>query len=69
MTPNSEVAVTLSEKMLGHMRVRATALRIPLKWLVAGLVCDTIERFADVHPSKTASTPRVGRTTSRHAEA
>ncbi len=43
MASDSELVVTLSETLLGHMRGRAAALRIPLRWLVAGLVYDTIE--------------------------
>ena len=43
MKTNPEVVVTLSDELLQKLRVQAQALKIPLKWLVAGLVCDTIE--------------------------
>ena len=42
----SEVSVTLSNELLAHLRGLAADLDIPLEWLVAGLVCDTIESSA-----------------------
>jgi hypothetical protein len=39
----SEVSVMLSNELLAHLRGLAADLDIPLEWLVAGLVCDTIE--------------------------
>jgi hypothetical protein len=47
MTAVSEVAVTLSDELLRHLRRRAESMRVPVEWLVAGLVCDTIETLAD----------------------
>ena len=43
MKTNREIAVTLSDELLASLKVQAQELSIPLKWLVAGLVCDTIE--------------------------
>ena len=43
MKTNREIAVTLSDELMESLRAQAQELRIPLKWLVAGLVCDTIE--------------------------
>jgi hypothetical protein len=42
MVATAEVRVTLSEELLRHLRCRAAELRVPIKWLVAGLVCDTV---------------------------
>jgi hypothetical protein len=44
MTPDREIIVTLSEELAGHLHGLATALEVPFEWLVAGIVCDTIER-------------------------
>ena len=44
----SEISVTLSVELLGQLRARADSLDVSLEWLVAGLVCDIIERFFDV---------------------
>ena len=43
MKTNPEIVVTLSDELLESLRAQAQELKIPLKWLVAGLVCDTIE--------------------------
>lgn len=43
MKTNREIAVTLSDELLESLRAQAGELRVPLKWLVAGLICDTIE--------------------------
>ena len=39
---SSQVRVTLSEDLLSHLR-RPQEKHVPLRWLVAGLVCDTFE--------------------------
>jgi hypothetical protein len=39
----SEVFVTLSTDLLRHMCKLAQTLDVPIQWIVAGLVCDTIE--------------------------
>jgi|GEM_PF-1495124 len=38
-----QVRVTLSDDLLCHLRRVAQEKHIPLRWLVAGLVCDTME--------------------------
>lgn len=43
MKTNREVVVTLSDELLASLRAQAEEMKVPLKWLVAGLVCDTIE--------------------------
>ncbi len=43
MKTSLEIAVTLSDELLASLRAQAEELKIPLKWLVASLVCDTIE--------------------------
>jgi hypothetical protein len=39
--------VTLSAELLRDLRRRASELKIPIEWLVAGLVCDTLDNFAE----------------------
>jgi hypothetical protein len=43
MKTHSEIVVTLSDDLLEGLRTQARELKVPLKWLVAGLVCDTID--------------------------
>jgi hypothetical protein len=43
MKTSPQIVVTLSDELMESLRARAQELKIPLKWLVAGLVCDTIE--------------------------
>jgi hypothetical protein len=43
MTSISEIFVTLSDELLGHLRGLASDLEVPFEWLVAGIVCDTVE--------------------------
>ncbi len=38
-----EVRVTLSDDLLNHLRQAAQQRHVPLRWLVAGLVCDTMK--------------------------
>jgi hypothetical protein len=38
-----QVQVTLSNDLLNHLRQTAQEKHVPLRWLVAGLVCDTLE--------------------------
>jgi hypothetical protein len=46
MAASPELAVTLSEALWHHIR-REAAAGVAIELLVAGLVCDTIEGFAD----------------------
>lgn len=43
MIPNLELCVTLSKELLSHLRTEARRLDVPLEWLVAGLVVDTVD--------------------------
>ena len=43
--PNApEVDVTLSIDLIRHLRSESRRLSVPLEWLVAGMVADTIDR-------------------------
>ena len=44
MRSDREIVVTLSDELLGHLRGLAGVLEVPFEWLVAGIICDTIER-------------------------
>jgi hypothetical protein len=52
MEASPEVLVTLSDELLAHLKKLAHEMHVPLRWLVAGLVCDTFE--------STTATPRDG---------
>jgi len=43
MNATSQVMVTLSADLLKQLRKEAQEQQVPLRWLVAGLVCDTLE--------------------------
>ena len=43
MTTSLGVDVTLSGELLRHLRAEARKLGVPLQWLVASLVVDTVE--------------------------
>lgn len=43
MNATSQVMVTLSADLLKQLRNEAREQHVPLRWLVAGLVCDTME--------------------------
>ena len=43
MDASREVFVTLSDELLVHLKKLAREMHVPLRWLVAGLVCDTFE--------------------------
>jgi hypothetical protein len=47
MKAKPEVRVTLSAELVRHLRRRASALKIPIEWLVVGLVCDTLDKLAE----------------------
>ena len=47
MKAKPEVRVTLSAELVRHLRLRASALKIPIEWLVVGLVCDTLDKLAE----------------------
>ena len=41
--PTPEIAVTLTDALWRRLCREAARLAVPLEWLVAGLVCDTLE--------------------------
>ncbi len=41
-----EIVVTLSDELLDVLQAQARVLRVPLRWMVASLICDTIETDA-----------------------
>ena len=43
MSAEPQVRVTLSDDLLNHLRKMVQSKHVPLRWLVAGLVCDTFE--------------------------
>jgi hypothetical protein len=49
MNRSPQVQVTLSDDLLSHLRKTAQEQHVPLRWLVAGLVCDTLETRAEHH--------------------
>jgi hypothetical protein len=46
MNPTPEIAVTLAPELFARLKAEAGALGIPLEWVVASLVVDTMERTA-----------------------
>lgn len=47
MNAESDLDVTLSAALLRHLRAEARRLEIPLEWLVAGIVADTLDCVHD----------------------
>jgi hypothetical protein len=64
MRANPEVIVTLTAELWRHLRHQAETLDVRVDWLVAGLVCDTIEGRTE---STSGSGPRHGPTVADHA--
>jgi len=61
MERRSEVEVTLSDELLDHLYRLSFEADVPLRWLVAGLVCDTMESLGGdgaARPRRGAATPR-----------
>ncbi len=49
MKRSPQVQVTLSDDLLIHLRKTAQEQQVPLRWLIAGLVCDTLETRTEHH--------------------
>ncbi len=49
-----QVRVTLSDELLRHLRQTAQQKHVPLRWLVAGLVCDTMKSESGEHQAHSA---------------
>jgi hypothetical protein len=47
MKPSSLIAVTLAPDLFARMRDEAARLCVPLEWLVASLVVDTMEETSE----------------------
>jgi hypothetical protein len=47
MTSTPELAVTLSAELLEQLEAEAEMLGLPVEWLVASLVADTIDADAE----------------------
>jgi hypothetical protein len=45
MDATEEVAVTLTAELWRELNRQAAVLNVPVEWLAAGLVCDTIEEY------------------------
>ncbi len=45
---SSEVAVTLAPELFARLRAEAESLKVPLEWLVASLVVDTLDKVPAV---------------------
>ena len=43
MRSNDEVQVTLSDNLIDHLCRLSYETDVPIRWLVAGMVCDTID--------------------------
>lgn len=43
MEATPEVLVTLTDPLWDRLRREAARLELPIEWLIAGLVCDTLE--------------------------
>ena len=52
MDARPEIRVTLSDELMKHLRKEAEKQHVPLRWLVAGLVCDTVEISKPTMPAK-----------------
>jgi hypothetical protein len=57
MQRNSEIRVTLSDELLDVLQAQARVLRVPLRWVIASLVCDTLETSAVVPGLVTTASP------------
>ena len=57
MDATPQILVTLSEDLLKKLRREAETRHVPLRWLVAGLVCDTLDQ--DTPPAEPRAAARV----------
>lgn len=48
MGTSSELAVTLSAELYNHLRKEAVTLGIPMEWLIASMVVDSMEQNKDL---------------------
>jgi hypothetical protein len=70
MDASPEIRVTLSDELMKHLRLESQVRQVPLQWLVAGLVCDTLEaQKHSCHMSRKARVAGYKGSTSRSARA
>ena len=55
METKPEIRVTLSDELIAELRKVAQRDHIPLRWLVAGLVCDTMSAPGAPHDRTNAA--------------
>jgi hypothetical protein len=63
MNGTRQVFVTLSADLLRHLSQLAMTMDVPIQWMVAGLVCDTIDTGSE--PAKNAALLPVQRVAHR----
>lgn len=51
MPKQFEIRVTLSDDLLETLQAQARVLHVPLRWVIASLVCDTIDTVKDTEPA------------------
>lgn len=61
MNVTPELNVTLSEELLEHLRAESQRLEVPLEWLVASLVVDTLDEVRAGSTSSAWSEPQANR--------
>ena len=64
MDETPQILVTLSDELLKHLRKQAKEKQVPLRWLVAGLVCDSLS--SELNSTRTTMTDSQGVVPSRH---
>lgn len=50
-----EFAVTMSPELLKHLRAESKRLKVPLTYVLAGLVVDTLDSCVEPAPSSTVA--------------
>ena len=58
MDTGPNILVVLSDDLLSHLRKLAQQKHVPLRWLVAGLVCDTFE--SEIEQTMNRQVPLMG---------
>ncbi len=54
MKRSQQVFVTLSDELMKHLLKTAHEQHVSLRWLVAGLICDTLEANAECEANEPA---------------
>jgi hypothetical protein len=60
MNANPKIHVVLSDDLFSRLRRVAQKTHITLHWLVAGLICDTLEATNEMSPTDGATGPFTG---------